>query len=105
MTMFDERDKAFENKFAHDQELMFKLTARVHRQVGQWAATEMGKTGIEAENYAVDLVQGEMSSDVNKLIQRLQKDFTAAKVTVSAEQIQAVIERETEAAKAHLLGK
>ncbi len=104
MTTFDDRDKAFENKFAHDEELAFKVHARINKLVGQWAATQMGKTGIEAENYAVDLVQGELTSDTKHLIEKLQKDFAAAKVTVALEEINAAIVRETTIAKSQLLG-
>ena len=104
MTTFDERDKGFENKYAHDEELAFKVHARTNKLVGQWAATQMGKTGIEAENYAVDLVQAELTGDTKHLVEKLLKDFAAAKVTVSVDDINTAIERESALAKSQLLG-
>ena len=44
MTTFDDRENAFENKFAHDQEMSFRVTARRNKLVGQWAAAKMGLT-------------------------------------------------------------
>ena len=52
MTTFDEREKAFENKFEHDMELQFKARARRNKMLGLWAAGLMGKSGADAEAYA-----------------------------------------------------
>ncbi|MCG6122694.1 MAG: DUF1476 domain-containing protein [Microvirga sp.] len=52
MTTFDNRKDAFENKFAHDEELRFKATARRNKLLGLWAAEKLGRTGAEAEAYA-----------------------------------------------------
>lgn len=56
MTTFDERESAFENKFAHDAEMQFKAEARCNKLLGLWAAELMGKTGAEAEAYAREVV-------------------------------------------------
>ncbi|MFT4013159.1 MAG: DUF1476 domain-containing protein [Paracoccus sp. (in: a-proteobacteria)] len=56
MTTFDERERAYENKFAHDAELNFKAEARRNRLVGEWAAALLGKTGDDARAYALTLV-------------------------------------------------
>src|SRR5262249_46549554 len=52
MTTFDDREKAFEKKFEHDQELQFKVNVRKNKLLGLWAAGLMGKRGEEAEAYA-----------------------------------------------------
>jgi len=57
MTTFDERESAFETKFAHDEEMRFKATARRNKLLGLWAAELMGKTGSEADDYAKDVVR------------------------------------------------
>lgn len=57
MTTFDERENAFEAKFARDEELRFKATARRDRALGLWAATQLGLSGIEAEDYARDVLR------------------------------------------------
>ncbi|MFX8047665.1 DUF1476 domain-containing protein, partial [Acinetobacter baumannii] len=52
MTTFDDREKAFEAKFAHDQEFVFRVTARRNRLLGQWAAGLMKLTPEETDAYA-----------------------------------------------------
>ena len=49
MSEFDKREESFENKFAHDEEVLFKVLAHANRMVGLWAAEKLGKTGAEAE--------------------------------------------------------
>ncbi len=56
MTTFDDRENAFENKFAHDEEMKFKAEARRNKLLGLWAAELMGKSGDEAEAYAKEVV-------------------------------------------------
>ncbi len=59
MSTFDDRENAFENKFAHDAEMQFKADARRNKLVGLWAAELMGKTGAEAEDYAKEVVKSD----------------------------------------------
>src|SRR5918997_4816966 len=56
MTTFDDRKDAFEKKFAHDEELRFKATARRNKLLGLWAAQQLGKSGADAEAYAKSVV-------------------------------------------------
>jgi hypothetical protein len=56
MTTFDDRENAFENKFAHDEELRFKAEARRNKLLGLWAAGLMGKSGDAAAAYAKEVV-------------------------------------------------
>ena len=59
MTTFDERENAFEDKFALDSELQFKAEARRNKLIGLWAADLLGKMGIEAEEYALDVIRSD----------------------------------------------
>ncbi|WP_425080692.1 DUF1476 domain-containing protein [Ruegeria arenilitoris] len=59
MTTFDERENAFEAKFAHDEEMQFKAQARCNKLLGLWAAEKLGKTGDEAEEYAKAVVKSD----------------------------------------------
>ncbi|WP_299206858.1 DUF1476 domain-containing protein [uncultured Tateyamaria sp.] len=59
MSTFDERESAFENKFAHDAEMQFKADARRNKLLGLWAADLMGKTGDAAEKYAREVVKSD----------------------------------------------
>ena len=56
MTTFDDREHAYEAKFAHDAELRFKAEARRNRLLGEWAAELLGKSGDEARTYALTVV-------------------------------------------------
>lgn len=56
MTTFDNREQAFEAKFAHDEEMQFKAQARCNKLLGLWAAALMGKFGDAAEAYAKSVV-------------------------------------------------
>lgn len=56
MDSFKDREKAFENKFAHDEEMQFKAFARRNKLIGLWAAGLLGRTGAEAEAYAMECV-------------------------------------------------
>ncbi|WP_412506633.1 DUF1476 domain-containing protein [Roseovarius sp. SYSU LYC5161] len=56
MTTFDDRENAFENKYAHDAEMNFRAEARRNKLLGLWAAELLGKTGEDAETYAKEVV-------------------------------------------------
>lgn len=56
MTTFDDRERSYEAKFAHDADLRFKAEARRNRLLGQWAAGLLGKTGDDASTYAMTVV-------------------------------------------------
>lgn len=59
MTTMSDRERAFENKFAHDQEMTFKAVARRNKKLGLWAAGLLGKTGDDAEAYAMDVIRAD----------------------------------------------
>jgi hypothetical protein len=59
MTTLNDRERAFENKFAHDQEMIFKAVARRNKKLGLWAAGLLGKTGDAAEAYAMDVIRAD----------------------------------------------
>lgn len=59
MSTFDDRENAFENKFAHDAEMQFKAEARRNKLLGLWAAELLGKDGDAAAAYAVEVVKSD----------------------------------------------
>jgi len=59
MSTFDERENAFENKYAHDAEMQFKADARRNKLLGLWAAGLMGKSGQDAADYATEVVRSD----------------------------------------------
>ena len=62
MTTFDDRERAFEKKYAHDAEMQFKASARRNRLLGLWAAEILGKTGDDADAYAKEVVIADLKS-------------------------------------------
>lgn len=61
MTTFDDRKDAFERKFILDEEQKFRAVARRNRQLGEWAAGKLGKSGDEAEAYAKEVVAADFA--------------------------------------------
>jgi hypothetical protein len=61
MTTFDERENAFENKFAHDAEMQFRAEARRNRLLGLWAAEMMGIKGDDAASYATEVIKADFA--------------------------------------------
>ncbi|MEM6311527.1 MAG: DUF1476 domain-containing protein [Pseudomonadota bacterium] len=59
MSSFDERQNAFESKYAHDAEMQFKVEARRNKLLGLWAADLLGKTGEDAAEYAKEVVKSD----------------------------------------------
>jgi hypothetical protein len=81
MTTFDNRENAFENKFAHDAELQFKITARRNKLVGHWAAEKMGLTPEETTAYATAVVQADFEEAGDEdVVRKLLGDLTSAGV-------------------------
>lgn len=60
MSTFNDREKAFEEKFAHDAEMQFKTEARRNKLLGLWAAELLGKSGDEAAAYAAEVVKADL---------------------------------------------
>ncbi|MEM6888240.1 MAG: DUF1476 domain-containing protein [Pseudomonadota bacterium] len=59
MSTFDDRENAFESKYAHDAEMQFKADARRNKLLGLWAAELLGKTGDDAKAYAAEVVKSD----------------------------------------------
>ena len=76
MTTFDKREEGFEKKFARDEELRFKATARRNKLLGLWAAEKLGLKVVEAEAYAKSVVLADFESPgEDDVIRKLRKDF------------------------------
>jgi hypothetical protein len=86
MTTFDKREEGFEQQFAHDEELMFKATARRNKLLGHWAAEKLGLSGADADSYAKSLVTSDVDG-AHDVAGKLRKDFDAKGVTQSDHQI------------------
>ncbi|MCI4662710.1 MAG: DUF1476 domain-containing protein [Neomegalonema sp.] len=60
MSTFDDREKAFENKFAHDEQMQFKAAARRNKKLGLWAAAKLGLSDEQAAEYAKAVVVADL---------------------------------------------
>jgi hypothetical protein len=81
MTQFDDRERAFESKFAHDEEMRFRITARRNRLLGEWAARQMGLSEVETESYAKDVVRSDFEeAGEHDVIRKVLGDLTSAGV-------------------------
>ena len=59
MTTFDDRESAFENKYAHDEDMKFRAANRANKLLGLWAAELLGKSGADADAYAIEVVKAD----------------------------------------------
>ena len=88
MTQFDDRERAFETKFARDEEMQFRILARRNRLLGEWAARLMGLSEVETEAYAKDVVRADFEEAGDEdVIRKLLGDLTAAGIDTDEEQI------------------
>lgn len=88
MTSIQDREKAFEAKFALDEELRFKAEARRAKLVGLWAAGLLGKTEAEADAYAKEVVAVDFEeAGQEDIVRKIKADFDAAGVARSADDI------------------
>lgn len=88
MTTFDEREKAFERKFALDEELRFKATVRRNKLLGLWAAEKLGISGTDADAYAKEVIRADFEQPGDDdLIRKLRKDFEGKGLTLTDAQI------------------
>jgi hypothetical protein len=106
MTTFDDRDKAFENKYALDEELSFKATARRNKLLGLWAAERLGKAGEAAEQYAKDVVIAdfEVAGD-DDVVDKLLKDFANAGISIDRQEIRGKMDQLLNVARKQILGE
>ena len=91
MTTFDDRERSFETKFAHDAELRFKAEARRNRLLGEWAAGLLGKTGDEARTYALTVVTSDFEEPgEDDVFRKLSEDLAdrADEATIRAKMVE-----------------
>jgi hypothetical protein len=93
MTTFNDRERAFENRYARDQEMQFKITARRNRLLGEWAARLMGLTEAEADAYAKEVVRADFEEAGDEdVIRKLIGDLTSAGVETDEVKIREALE-------------
>lgn len=90
MSTFDQREKDFERKFQHDEELKFRVTNRRNKLLGLWASEHLGKSGDEASAYALEVVESDFTKPgEDDVVEKVQADFDAAGVKIDSAAIKA----------------
>ena len=88
MSGFDKRREGYESKFAHDEDLKFRATARRDKLLGLWAAEKLGLSGQAAEDYAKEVVKAEFAEPGDHdVFLKVRKDFDAKNVAISDHQL------------------
>jgi hypothetical protein len=88
MTTFDKREEGFEKKFAHDEELRFKATARRNKLLGLWVAQKLGMSGADADAYAKEVVQADFEeAGDDDVFRKVRKDLDAKGASASDQEI------------------
>lgn len=88
MADMNDRKEAFERKFAHDEELKFKATAKRNKALGMWAAEKLGKTDDEAKAYALEVIEADFEEAGDEdVFRKIRSDFDTAGVEQSDHQI------------------
>jgi hypothetical protein len=103
MTTFDEREKGFEARFKHDQELQFKVTARRNRLLGLWAAGSMGLSGAAAQAYAKEVVDAEFAGGDHHVVAKIVADLGAKGHAITEAQVKSELDRLATQAKQQVM--
>jgi len=99
MTTFNDRERAFESKFAHDEDMKFRIIARRNRLLGEWAAELMQLSQAETEAYAKDVVRADFEEAGDEdVIRKVLGDLTGAGIDMDEARIREQLgHREVEA--------
>jgi len=96
MSTFDKREEGFELRFAHEEEVRFKVRARRNKMVGLWAAEKLGLAGATADAYAKEVVMADFEGTGDDVVfGKLRRDFDAKAVAQSDHQIRRTMEELT----------
>jgi len=101
---FTDREKAFEDKFKHDQELQFKVEVRRNKLLGLWAAELMGLKGAEAEGYARDVISSDFEEPgIDDVVRKVLADLQARDVELSEHRLRKKIDELQATAKLQIM--
>ncbi|MEO1193288.1 MAG: DUF1476 domain-containing protein [Pseudomonadota bacterium] len=104
MSGLGDREKQFEDKFKHDEDLQFRVVNRRNKLLGLWAAEILGKSGDEAEAYAKEVVMADFDEPGDEdVIRKVKADFEAAQADVSDHRIRHHMEQLLATAKTQIM--
>ena len=104
MTQFDDRERAFETKYAHDEEMKFRVIARRNKLLGEWAARKLGLSQEETDSYAKDVIRADFEdAGDGDVIRKVLGDLTAAGIETDESEIRQTLEHKTVEAKRQIM--
>ena len=104
MTTFSDREKAFEDKYKHDQELQFKVEARRNKLLGLWAAELMGRSGGDADSYAKEVVSADFEEPGDAdVVRKVLGDFEEQGVEMSEHRLRKKMDELMQVAKEQVM--
>jgi hypothetical protein len=104
MTTFDDRERAFETKYARDEEMQFRVIARRNRLLGEWAARLMGLSEEETASHAKDVVRADFEEAGDEdVIRKVLGDLTSAGVETDDEKIREALSHKTVEARRQIM--
>ena len=88
MNKFDERKKSFENKFAKDQELQFKVSAKRNKYLAEWASLKLGKNDEQRQNYIQEIIKADLEEIGDEdVFRKVKKDFENSDINIDDSEI------------------
>tara|TARA_B100000029_G_C17474517_1_gene923175 strand:+ start:458 stop:772 length:315 start_codon:yes stop_codon:yes gene_type:complete len=94
MNKFDERKKSFEQKFAKDQELQFKVAARSNKYLAEFVISKLGKLEADKQAYIQEIIKADMEESGNEdVFRKIKKDFQEASVNIEDSEIRDQMEK------------
>lgn len=106
MTTFDGREKAFEDKFAHDETMMFKARARRNRLFGEWLAGELGLSGEQAKDFAAGVVKADLEEEGDEdVIRHVMPEIEAKGLDLSHHRIEKHLEEFMDEARQQIMSE
>ena len=106
MTTFDGREKAFEDKYAHDEAMMFRARARRNRLFGEWLAGELGLSGEAVKDYAAAVVKSDLEEEGDEdVLRKVLADIEANGLDLSKHRLEKHLEEFMETAKTQIMSE
>ena len=88
MSKFEEREKSFEKKFAHDQELQFKFSAKRNKYLAEWASSILGKNDEQKQNYVQEIIKADLEEvGDDDVFRKIKKDFENSGINIDDSEI------------------
>ncbi len=106
MTTFNEREKAFEDKYKHDQDLQFKVEVRRNKLLGLWVAEMLGLSGADAEAYAKEVVSADFEEPGDAdVVRKIQGDVQPKNIDLSEHRLRKKMDELVAVAKEQIMSE